>query len=45
MIRIRTRPPDERHQLLDAITAVADHEYGGVVERPFVTAVYTARRP
>jgi SAM-dependent methyltransferase len=45
MIRIRTRPTDERHQQLDAIAAVAEHEYDGVIERPFVTAIYTARRP
>jgi SAM-dependent methyltransferase len=45
MIRIRIRPPDERERLLDAIAAVAEHKYGGVVERPFVTAIYTARRP
>ncbi|MGH8986706.1 MAG: class I SAM-dependent methyltransferase [Acidimicrobiia bacterium] len=45
MIRIRRRPAEERERLLDAIAAVAAHEFDGMVERPFVTAIYTARRP
>jgi SAM-dependent methyltransferase len=45
MIRVRRRPPDERERLLDVIATIAAREFGGVVERPFVTAVYTARRP
>jgi SAM-dependent methyltransferase len=45
MIRIRRRPRDERERLLDIIATTAAQEFGGVVNRPFVTAVYTARRP
>jgi SAM-dependent methyltransferase len=45
MIRVRRLPPDERDRLLDAVSGIAAHDFGGVVERPFVTAVYTARRP
>ncbi|MGH9033559.1 MAG: class I SAM-dependent methyltransferase [Acidimicrobiia bacterium] len=45
MIRIRRLPLDERERLLDVIAAIAAQDFGGVVERPFVTAVYTARRP
>ena len=45
MIAIRRRPEAERGRLLDGLVAVARDEFGGVVERPFVTALYTARRP
>jgi hypothetical protein len=45
MIGVRRLPPDEAQRLLDAITTIAAQEFGGVVERPFVTAIYTARRP
>jgi SAM-dependent methyltransferase len=45
MIRIRRLPAEEREPLLDAITAIAADEFAGVVERPFVTSIYTARRP
>jgi SAM-dependent methyltransferase len=45
MIGVRRLPPDERQPLLDAITKIAAQDFGGVVERPFVTAIYTARRP
>jgi hypothetical protein len=44
MIRIRTCPPGEREPLVHAIAAIAAHKFGDVVERPFVTAIYTARR-
>jgi hypothetical protein len=45
MIRIRRIPPVERRGLLDGIATIASHEFGGVVERPFVTAIYTGRHP
>ncbi|MGH9032851.1 MAG: class I SAM-dependent methyltransferase [Acidimicrobiia bacterium] len=45
MIRVRRLPPDERARLLDDVAAVAAGEFGGAVERPVVTAIYTARRP
>jgi SAM-dependent methyltransferase len=44
MIGVRRLPPDERQSLLDGITRIATQDFGGVVERPFVTAIYTARR-
>jgi SAM-dependent methyltransferase len=45
MIGVRRLPRDEGQRLVDAIATIAAHEFGGVVERPFVTAIYTARRP
>jgi SAM-dependent methyltransferase len=45
MIAILRRPEAERRRLLDGLVAIATDEFGGVVERPFVTAIYTARRP
>lgn len=38
------RPADERAQLLDSIEMIASSDFGGVVERPFVTVLYTGRR-
>ena len=34
-----------RARLLDDIERVATEEFGGTVERPFVTSIYTGRRP
>jgi SAM-dependent methyltransferase len=34
----------ERQQLLDALARIADDDFGGRVERPLVTPIYTARR-
>jgi hypothetical protein len=45
MIGVRRLPEDERQPLLDAITRIAAQDFSGVVQRPFVTAIYTARRP
>lgn len=45
LIRIRRRPPDERQAILATMAAIADEQFGGTVERPVVTALYTARRP
>lgn len=36
--------PDRRARVLDATEALARDEFGGLVERPYVTAVYAARR-
>lgn len=38
------RPAEERMPLLDSIQAIATNEFGSVVERPFVTVLYTGRR-
>jgi len=38
------RPADERAQLLDSIEMIATSDFGGVVERPFVTVLYTGQR-
>lgn len=45
MIRVRLRPEPERRELLDALVAIAEHDFNGAVERPFLTVVYTGRRP
>jgi SAM-dependent methyltransferase len=36
--------PDERQRVLDAIVRVADEQFGGAIEKPIVTSIYTARR-
>jgi len=36
--------PGPRTRVLDATEALVDEEFGGVVERPYVTPVYAARR-
>lgn len=33
-----------RTEMLDRVAALVDDEFGGEVERPYVTAVYLARR-
>jgi SAM-dependent methyltransferase len=35
----------EREAVLDGVAYVAEHEFGGRVERPLLTSLYTARRP
>jgi SAM-dependent methyltransferase len=45
MIAVRRRRAPERRALLDELAARAVNDFGGMVERPFVTALYTARRP
>ena len=45
MIAILRRPQPDQERLLDALVTIADKEFGGVVERPFVTSLYTALRP
>lgn len=44
MIRVRSLPPAERRRTLDAVSAAAEHR-GGRARRPFVTVMYTGRRP
>lgn len=41
---IRVLPQPRREAFLDLITALMDKEFGGVVDDPLVTAVYTTRR-
>jgi hypothetical protein len=45
MATVLRRPPIEQDRLLDAIEQLAAKRYGGVVDRRFVTALYTGRRP
>jgi SAM-dependent methyltransferase len=45
LIEVRRRPPAERRSLLDGIQAIAERDFGGEVTRPFVTPLYTGRRP
>ncbi len=37
-------PDDERERVLDAIAAIADKSFGGTVDRPFQTVLYTSRK-
>lgn len=45
MIKIRRLPADGQRRILDQICLLADHDFAGWVHRPFVTAMYTGRRP
>jgi len=45
MIRIRRLPDGEQRRILDQISSLAAHDFGGRVERPFMTPIYTGRRP
>jgi SAM-dependent methyltransferase len=45
MATVLRRPGDEQDRLLDAIERLAEGRFGGAVERRFVTAMYTGRRP
>ena len=45
MIAMGRLPERERQQLMERIVSVASDDLRGVVERPFVTSHYTARRP
>ena len=40
----RAIPADRRTVVLDALEAVAREEFGGVVERPYLTPIYMSRR-
>jgi SAM-dependent methyltransferase len=37
-------PPDRRAVVLDALERVADETFGGIVERPYLTAIYIAAK-
>ena len=45
MIAIRRLPAEEGRRLLDHLQTVAEDRFGGLVERPFVTVLFTGRRP
>jgi SAM-dependent methyltransferase len=45
MIRIRRLPPGDQRRILDQISRLSDDDFGGRVQRPFATALYTGRRP
>jgi SAM-dependent methyltransferase len=44
MIRILRQPQLEQQRVLDELVAITNGEFNGIVQRPFVTALYTARR-
>ena len=44
-IEIRQRPQAEQQHILDTLETIAETGFGGVAHRPFVTALYTGRRP
>jgi SAM-dependent methyltransferase len=43
-IEIRQLPPAEQQHVLNTVETIAAADFGGVVHRPFVTAMYTGRR-
>jgi SAM-dependent methyltransferase len=45
MTTILCRPPAEQPRLLDAIEGIVRDEFGGEVDRHFITGLYTARNP
>jgi hypothetical protein len=45
MATVLRRPAGEQERLLDAIEELVVEQFGGQVERRFVTAIYTGRRP
>jgi SAM-dependent methyltransferase len=45
MIGVRRRPPEEQERFLDAVANLVTGEFGGKVERNFLTVMYTGRRP
>jgi SAM-dependent methyltransferase len=45
MIRIRRLPAGDQQRILDQISLLADNDFSGRVRRPFITAMYTGRRP
>ncbi len=42
---VRRLDPPERERFLDEMARIIDEDFGGVVTRNFVTAIYTAERP
>jgi hypothetical protein len=45
LINIRRLPETDQQRMLDALEMTASEQFGGVVERPFVTVLYAGRRP
>jgi SAM-dependent methyltransferase len=41
---VQSLAPESRQQFLSSLGQIADHQFGGRVERRFMTALYTARR-
>jgi SAM-dependent methyltransferase len=37
--------PERRDGILDAVAHIAEHDFGGQVERTLLTSIYTARKP
>ena len=44
MIRIRRLPAGDQRRIPDQISLLADHDFAGRVQRPFITAMYAGRR-
>jgi SAM-dependent methyltransferase len=42
---IQPLEPTRRERFLDDLARIADTQFGGCIERPFTTALYTARNP
>jgi len=42
---VRRQSPSDQEHLFDTLTAIARDQFSGTVEHPFVTALYTGRRP
>lgn len=42
---IQALPPDKQAAFMTGLADIADRDFGGRVERPFSTILYTARRP
>jgi SAM-dependent methyltransferase len=42
---VRRQSPPDQERLFDALASIARDEFSGAVEHPFVTALYTGRRP
>jgi SAM-dependent methyltransferase len=45
MAIVLRRSAHEQAQVLDALQTLVERDFGGVITRPFVTALYTARNP
>ena len=42
---IQALEPEARKAFLGELARIADTQFGGLIERPFITALYTARKP
>jgi SAM-dependent methyltransferase len=45
LINVGRLPETDQQRVLEALEKTAAEQFGGVVERPFVTVLYTGRRP